>query len=182
MQNTNSTHDELDAVLVGYEYRGDVGMRHLSMSLRSAGVRAVFVPGSTDPDRLMDLVRLVQHRRPRLVCFSLVFPSMAPDVAGAIAVVRALGVVQHIAMEAHYPSFACAAMLATIPDLDSIVRCAGTRALRELLTCLADDCDWRFIDGLAHRCRSVPERDRAAARSARATRDTRPLPAMAIPG
>jgi anaerobic magnesium-protoporphyrin IX monomethyl ester cyclase len=136
-------------LLVGFQEQDNLGLRYLASSLRAAGheVRIeTFRTESADP-----LVEVARWWTPDIIGFSLIFQFMAPDFAQVISALRAAGITSHFTMGGHYASFAPETLLQLIPELDSVVRFEGERAIVELATAISAGRSWRDIRGTAWR-------------------------------
>ena len=138
----------LDAILVGYEDRDNLGIRYLISSLRAAGHSSDIWRYDSDPT---GLIKRVLRERPAVVGFSLIFQYMAPDFCRVIAALRQAGVDSHVTMGGHYPSFEPEEVLSRIDGLDSIVRFEGEHTLAELVKKVKAGEDWTGLSGLAYR-------------------------------
>jgi radical SAM superfamily enzyme YgiQ (UPF0313 family) len=138
----------LDALLVGYEDRENLGLRYLLSSLHAAGLRGEITRYRSNAD---ELVAMARRERPRVIGFSLIFQYMAPDFASVIRRLRDDGYDGHVTMGGHYPSFDTEEILRRIPGLDSVVRFEGEQTLVELAQRLRDERDWHELSGIAHR-------------------------------
>lgn len=86
-----------------------------------------------------------------LIGFSVMFDSALPGVARLVRKLRAAGCSTHITIGGHVPTFGYHELLASLPELDSVVRFEGERTLVELLEHLDRPDAWRSIRGLAYR-------------------------------
>lgn len=135
-------------LLVGFQDQDNLGLRYLAGSLRAAGHHARIESFGADPGRLLEAARAWE---PEVVGFSMIFQFMAPDFALVIDALRAGGVRAHFTMGGHYASFAPGTLLRLIPELDSVVRFEGERAIVELASAVADGGPWRELSGIAWR-------------------------------
>jgi anaerobic magnesium-protoporphyrin IX monomethyl ester cyclase len=135
-------------VLVGYEDQDNLGVRYLSARLRQAGHLTRIVTVSDRPDQVLAAIRAV---RPDVVGFSLIFQYLVPQFAKLLARLRDEGVTAHFTMGGHYASFEPEALLAAIPELDSVVRFEGEDTLVELAERVAAGGSWPEVLGIARR-------------------------------
>jgi radical SAM superfamily enzyme YgiQ (UPF0313 family) len=134
-------------LLVGFQDQDNLGLRYLMSSVQRAGFSAQIVTYQSNPAPLLELV---QRLRPGVIGFSLIFQYMAPDFSQVIQALRDAGIIAHITMGGHYPSFDYAEILRRIPGLDSVVRFEGELTLIELLQKITAGEDWRTINGIAY--------------------------------
>lgn len=135
-------------VLVGFQDQDNLGLRYLMSSVQKAGFGAQIVTYQSNPAPLVDLVL---RERPEVIGFSLIFQYMAPDFSRVIEALRDAGIVAHITMGGHYPSFDYAEVLRRMSGLDSVVRFEGEPTLVELMQRIGAGEDWRTIKGIAYR-------------------------------
>jgi radical SAM superfamily enzyme YgiQ (UPF0313 family) len=135
-------------LLVGFQDQDNLGLRYLASSLREAGHEIRIESFGTEP---APLVREAHRWKPDIIGFSMIFQFMAPDFAKVISALRAAGVTAHFTMGGHYASFAPETLLQLIPELDSVVRFEGERAIVELTGAIAAGRSWREICGIAWR-------------------------------
>jgi radical SAM superfamily enzyme YgiQ (UPF0313 family) len=151
-------------LLVGFQEQDNLGLRYLASSLREAGHEVRIESFGADAAPLAPLA----HRwSPDIIGFSMIFQFMAPDFAKVISALRAAGVSAHFTMGGHYASFAPETLLELIPELDSVVRFEGERAIVELTEAIVAGLSWREIGGIAwregDRVHTTPARKEAAA-------------------
>jgi anaerobic magnesium-protoporphyrin IX monomethyl ester cyclase len=138
-----------DVLLVGYEGQENLGMRSIAAYLEREQIRVGIEPLPAS-SREQVLARILRDN-PKLVGFSLIFQRMLPDFAGLIAHLRDHGVTAHFTAGGHFPSFEPAAILDTIPGLDSVVRHEGEETALDLYRALDRPESWAQIKGLAYR-------------------------------
>src|SRR4051812_19166971 len=117
-------------LLVGFQDQDNLGLRYLASSLQAAGHHLrveSFGRDATGP-----LLGAAREFEPDVVGFSMIFQFMAPDFAAVLGALRAGGVRAHFTMGGHYASFAPDTLLQLMPELDSVVRFEGERAVVEL--------------------------------------------------
>lgn len=136
-----------DAVLIGYQDQGNLGMGYLAAVLREQGRKVEMVDVRDGPDAIRK--RLV-GRQPRVVGFSLIFQFFLPQYRQVAICLREAGITSHFTIGGHYPSLCHDELLRNFPEMDSVVRYEGEATLTELVTCLANQDDWRKIPGLAY--------------------------------
>lgn len=136
-------------LLVGFQDQDNLGLRYLCSAVRAAGHEPEIMTFDADPQALIARAR---SSRADVIGLSLIFQYMTPTFAGVIAGLREAGVMAHITIGGHYPSFDYKTVLELIPGLDSVVRFDGEVTLCLLLNRLAEGADWRDLEGLA--CRS----------------------------
>jgi radical SAM superfamily enzyme YgiQ (UPF0313 family) len=135
-------------VLVGYEDQDNLGVRYISSRLRQAGHESRIAAFSTNPCQVLATIR---EFRPDVVGFSLIFQYLVPDFADLLARLRAEGVTAHFTIGGHYASFEAEALLAAIPELDSVVRFEGEDTMVELAERITGGECWDDVLGIAHR-------------------------------
>lgn len=89
--------------------------------------------------------------QPDIVGLSIIFQNLAGDFQELARALRAAGSPAHITVGGHYPSFAFDALLASTPQLDSVVRFEGEDTIVDLAGAIASGLEWRTIPGLAFR-------------------------------
>src|SRR4051812_17813118 len=134
-------------LLVAFEDQDNLGVRYLASFLRKHGHEATIVAfGNAAP-----VIEAAARIDPDIIGFSLIFQYMVPEFRDAIAELRAAGAHGHVTVGGHYASFEPAALLAAIPDLDSVVRFEGEETLLDLATAIATGEEWRSVAGIAFR-------------------------------
>ncbi|MBL8482597.1 MAG: B12-binding domain-containing radical SAM protein [Rhodocyclaceae bacterium] len=133
-------------LLVGYEDQDNLGVRYLSSRLLADGHHTRIVAFGSDPEPLLATIRA---ERPDVIGFSLIFQYMVPQFAALMRALRAAGVRAHFTIGGHYASFEPAALLAAIPELDSVVRFEGEETLAEIVAHLDQPQRWRAVQGIA---------------------------------
>jgi anaerobic magnesium-protoporphyrin IX monomethyl ester cyclase len=148
MRSSAAAVQSAQVVLVGYEDQDNLGLRYLSSCLRQAGhrTRIITIADGYDP-----VVRAIGALRPQVVGFSLIFQYLVPQFAALLARLRADGVDAHFTMGGHYASFEPEALLAAIPELDSVVRFEGEDTLVELTERILAGESWSDVLGIARR-------------------------------
>jgi radical SAM superfamily enzyme YgiQ (UPF0313 family) len=133
---------------VGYQDQDNLGLRYLSSRLREAGhlTRIVSVNG-----KLEEMLSVIRELEPTIVGFSLIFQFLVPELATLMARLREHGVTAHFTVGGHYPSFEPEAVLASIADLDSVVRFEGEDTIVELTAALLSGSELSAVPGLALR-------------------------------
>jgi radical SAM superfamily enzyme YgiQ (UPF0313 family) len=134
--------------LVGFEDQDNLGLRYLSSRLRLEGHRTCIVKVSEGPGPVLDAI---QELDPDVAGFSLIFQYLVPQFAELLTSLRAEGVSAHFTMGGHYASFESEALLAAIPELDSVVRFEGEDTLLELAERIAYGTEWKDVQGIAFR-------------------------------
>jgi len=137
----------VDALLIGYQDQGNLGMGYLAAVLHQHGYTAEFIDVRDGSDQI---AKLVMSARPLVVGFSLIFQSYLPQFRSIAARLRAAGSRSHFTIGGHYPSLCPEEVLAQLPEIDSIARYEGELTLLELVARLAADEDWRDVPGLAY--------------------------------
>ncbi|HLW78357.1 MAG TPA: radical SAM protein [Terriglobia bacterium] len=138
-------------LLVGFEDQDNLGLRYLSSRLKAEGHHTRIVAFGQGSGPVLEAVR---ELRPHVVGFSLIFQFMAPQFHQVLTELRAAGVTAHFTMGGHYASFEHQALLAAIPELDSVVRYEGEDTLLELAERIANQEPWTGVAGLAYRTAS----------------------------
>jgi len=134
-------------LLVAFEDQDNLGVRYLASFLRKHGHQATIVAfGNAAP-----VIEAAARIDPDIIGFSLIFQYMVPEFRDVIAELRAAGARGHVTIGGHYASFEPAALLAAIPDLDSVVRFEGEETLLDLATALVTGADWHSVPGIAFR-------------------------------
>ena len=138
----------LRVLLVGFQDQDNLGLRYLASSLKAAGHEVRIESFGPDAARIRDVAL---RWSPGIVGFSMIFQFMAPQFAAVIRSLRKAGVTSHVTMGGHYASFAPQTLLELIPELDSVVRFEGERAMVELAGAIARGREWRELKGIAWR-------------------------------
>ncbi len=86
-----------------------------------------------------------------LIGFSVMFDSALAGVARLVRRLRAEGCSAHITIGGHVPTFSYHELLASLPELDTVVRFEGEGTLVELLENLDQPDRWQSIRGLVYR-------------------------------
>lgn len=141
--------DGCEVLLVGYEEWENLGLRSIAAFLAERGVKVLV--HRYDGSAKAQVLDAVHRTRPRIVGFSLIFQRMLYDFAALIEYLRSRGVTAHLTIGGHFPTVEPAAILKTIPGLDSVVRCEGEQTLWELRNCLDTPVSWARVKGLAYR-------------------------------
>jgi radical SAM superfamily enzyme YgiQ (UPF0313 family) len=93
---------------------------------------------------------------PVVVGFSLIFQTFLPQFVELARALRAAGVGAHFTIGGHYASLCPDAVLAQMPQLDSVALFEGEHTLLELLEALERGSPWREVAGLAHPAAEAP--------------------------
>lgn len=139
----------VDALLVGYENHENIGLRSIMAYLATRGYSSVLVPFM--PGRHDQVLAAIQHFRPRLVGFSLIFQFAIDEFGQLMRFLRTCGVNAHFVAGGHFPSLRPEETLQLLPELDSVVRSEGELTLAELLDYLEEPHLWETICGVAFR-------------------------------
>jgi anaerobic magnesium-protoporphyrin IX monomethyl ester cyclase len=75
------------------------------------------------------------------------YPGYTPDFREMASHFRNRGIRCHFTCGGHYPSLRPKEVLESVAALDSIVLFEGEHTFMELVRALADDDDWKRIDG-----------------------------------
>jgi anaerobic magnesium-protoporphyrin IX monomethyl ester cyclase len=135
-----------DAVLIGYQDQGNLGMGYLAAVLQAHGRSVEMVEVRDGPERIGQ--RLLASP-PLVVGFSLIFQFFLPQFRRLAEHLRAIGVDSHFTIGGHYPSLCHNEVLVNFPELDSVARFEGEMTLLELVERLSAGEDWRDVAGLA---------------------------------
>jgi anaerobic magnesium-protoporphyrin IX monomethyl ester cyclase len=135
-----------DAVLIGYQDQGNLGMGYLAAVLRRHDRTVEMIDVREGPERIGQ--RLIASP-PLVVGFSLIFQFFLPQFRRLAAHLRAIGVDSHFTIGGHYPSLCHDEVLANFPELDSVARFEGEMTLLELVERLGAAEEWRDVAGLA---------------------------------
>jgi anaerobic magnesium-protoporphyrin IX monomethyl ester cyclase len=135
-----------DAVLIGYQDQGNLGMGYLAAVLRQHGRSVEMIDVRDGPERIGE--RLLASP-PLVVGFSLIFQFFLPQYQRLAAHLRAIGIDSHFTIGGHYPSLCHDEVLANFPEIDSVARFEGEMTLLELVGRLSVGEDWRKVAGLA---------------------------------
>ena len=135
-----------DAVLIGYQDQGNLGMGYLASVLRERGRSVEMIDIREGPERIGE--RLIASP-PLVVGFSLIFQFFLPQFRRLATHLRTIGVDSHFTIGGHYPSLCHDEVLASFPELDSVARFEGEITLLELVERLGAGEEWREVAGLA---------------------------------
>jgi radical SAM superfamily enzyme YgiQ (UPF0313 family) len=135
-----------DAVLIGYQDQGNLGMGYLAAVLRQHGRSVEMIDVRDGPERIGE--RLLASP-PLVVGFSLIFQFFLPQYQRLAGHLRAIGIDSHFTIGGHYPSLCHDEVLANFPEIDSVARFEGEMTLLELVQQLSAGEDWREVAGLA---------------------------------
>jgi anaerobic magnesium-protoporphyrin IX monomethyl ester cyclase len=132
--------------------------RRMVAILRQAGLPAELVdvrPEGNAPGTCLEntipLVELAHRTKPRLIVFSILFADHLSETLGTIAALRRAGIHSHLALAGPLPSLAAHELLASCPDLDSVLCGDPESAIVELTAALSSDGDWHRVPGLTFR-------------------------------
>ena len=163
------------AVLIGYQEQGNLGIGYIAATLIQRGFTVRVLDFRERQEFILDTIRTV---RPAFVGFSLIFQYFTPKFSELASYLRDSGVACHFCAGGHYPSLRYEHVLRDVPELDSVIRFEGELTVLELMECLAEDRDWRTLDGIAYgvgdRCVANPPRPLVA------DLDTLPFPARPL--
>jgi len=137
-----------DAVLIGFQDQGNLGMGYLGAVLEEHGFTVELLEFRIGTDAIVDAVTRTQ---PLVVGFSLIFQFFLPEYAALAQALRDAGVTAHFTIGGHYPSLCHQEVLVEMPQLDSVTRFEGEMTLLDLVTCLSRNMDWHQVAGLAWR-------------------------------
>jgi len=133
--------------LIGYQDQGNLGMGYLAAVLQRQGWTVDMIEVRDDPDKIA--ARLTR-RQPLVVGFSLIFQFFLPQFRRLAHHLREAGVTGHFTIGGHYPSLCHEELLASFPEVDSVVRYEGEETLVELVQRLRAGAEWRDIAGIAY--------------------------------
>jgi anaerobic magnesium-protoporphyrin IX monomethyl ester cyclase len=136
-----------DAVLIGYQDQGNLGMGYLAAVLREHGRSVEMIDVRDGPERIGE--RLIAAP-PLVVGFSLIFQFFLPQYKRLAEHLRGVGIDSHFTIGGHYPSLCHDEVLANFPEIDSVARFEGEMTLLELVQRLSAGEDWREVAGLAY--------------------------------
>jgi len=100
---------------------------------------------------MQSIVDAAKVNQPSIIGFSIIFQVFTSDFAELGARLRLAGVVSHITVGGHFPSFCPRETLEIIPAADSVVRFEGEYTLLEMMRNLWNPAKWKNIPGLAYR-------------------------------
>jgi radical SAM superfamily enzyme YgiQ (UPF0313 family) len=154
-----SAGDGLSRIVLVVEELGQqhLSARNLAAALNRAGWDArlsdfgLGQDGEGDKAGTAALIALAAQLRPRLIVFSILFADRLPEVLARIAALRRGGVRSHVALVGPLPSLAPTELLATCPELDSVLCGEAEASVAALATNPNDPGRWRDVAGLAYR-------------------------------
>ncbi|MCK4822603.1 cobalamin-dependent protein [bacterium] len=150
----SNRHDknECDILLIGSEDEEEnehLGLRYISSFLIKHQVRVQIGSSSfSEKEKILTKIRKIN---PRIVGFSLRFQRLLFELADLLAYLRQNGIKAHFTVGGHFPTIEFEGTLATIPELDSIIRCEGEITLLELFHNLDQPDLWGQVKGLVYR-------------------------------
>jgi anaerobic magnesium-protoporphyrin IX monomethyl ester cyclase len=139
----------VDALLIGYENKENLGLRSVMAYLQESGYNIVLVPFFPGNDE--SILEAVRAHNPRLVGFSVIFQFTLEEFGQLMQGLRTKGVKAHFTAGGHFPSLRPELTMQLIPELDSVVRFEGELTLFELLEHLDQPQHWEQIQSLAYR-------------------------------
>lgn len=139
---------KVDAVLVGFQDQGNLGMGYLAATLAEHG-HGVEMHDIRDAEG--DLGERIREADPLVVGFSLIFQYYLPGYQRLARELRRAGVTAHFTIGGHYPSLCHDEVLESVEELDSVARFEGELTLLDLVRQLDRGEDWRDVPGLAYR-------------------------------
>jgi anaerobic magnesium-protoporphyrin IX monomethyl ester cyclase len=141
-----SPGQRVDAVLIGYQDQGNLGMGYLAAVLRKHGRTVEMIDVRDGPERIGERLRPYP---PRVVGFSLIFQFFLPQYRRVATYLRSIGIDSHFTIGGHYPSLCHGEVLTDFPEIDSVARYEGEITLLELVERLDAGGDWHEVPGLA---------------------------------
>jgi radical SAM superfamily enzyme YgiQ (UPF0313 family) len=135
-----------DVLLVGFQDQGNLGMGYLASTLVSHGYSVEMLEFRDGVDNIKAHALSAE---PTVIGFSLIFQFFLPEYVAMAQSLREAGVRAHFTMGGHYPSLCYEDVLATMPQLDSVVRFEGEITMLELVSALKQGVDWHGVPGLA---------------------------------
>lgn len=142
-----STSKPRTVILIGFQRQANLGIGYLASTLRQHGYAVEVIDYERDP---AEILARAKELDPILIGFSLIFQFYIRKFGALIRTLRDHGVDCHFTMGGHYPTLSYRQTLATVPELDSVVRFEGELTLLELVRALHAKADWRSIDGLCY--------------------------------
>jgi anaerobic magnesium-protoporphyrin IX monomethyl ester cyclase len=133
--------------LIGYQDQGNLGMGYLAAVLIRHGYQVEMIDIRDGSEAIAE--KLVA-KRPLVVGFSLIFQFFLPQFRNLAIYLREVGIVSHFTIGGHYPSLCHDELLASFPEIDSVVRYEGEETLIDLVDHIHAGKDWRDIHGLAY--------------------------------
>ena len=124
--------------LIGFQRMSNLGIGYLAATLRREGFPVEIVDYERHP---ADILELVQKLKPIAIGFSLIFQFYIRRFGDLIEYLRVNEVDCHFTMGGHFPTLSYQQALATIPELDSVVRFEGELTLLELVRALHAEAD-----------------------------------------
>ena len=136
-----------DAVLIGHQDQGNLGMGYLAAVLRRHGRTVEMIEIRDGPEQIG---KRLFAAPPLVVGFSLIFQYFLPQYRRLARHLRAIGIESHFTIGGHYPSLCQDEVLHNIPELDSIATYEGEMTLLDLVERLSAGEDWHDVAGLVH--------------------------------
>jgi radical SAM superfamily enzyme YgiQ (UPF0313 family) len=147
--------------LVGAELEENLGLRYIASALERAAHQVEVISFSSETDCAGATERVIAFR-PRIVGLSMVFTGRAREFCRLARSLREQGFEGHVIAGGHFASLSCEAILADIPEIDSIALGEGERTMCDLaasiddLGCVPGLC-YRGRDGTVMTTEQVPE-------------------------
>jgi anaerobic magnesium-protoporphyrin IX monomethyl ester cyclase len=137
-----------NVVFIGFQDQENLGLGYLASAVLDAGFSPHILDYRLGAERLCASCAKL---RPLCIGFSIIFQYYTPNFRDIAAHFRERGITCHFTAGGHYPSLRPTQVLESVDALDSIVLFEGEHTFRELVEALANNRDWRGINGLAFR-------------------------------
>jgi anaerobic magnesium-protoporphyrin IX monomethyl ester cyclase len=142
--------DDMHVLLVGAELEENLALRYLAAALQGAG-HSVDFAAFENSSQTAAVLAAVTSGKPALVGLSMTFQFRAKEFGALAAELRASGFRGHITAGGHFPTFAFREVLASFPDIDTVVRHEGELTLPELCAALEKNRPLDGVRGLVFR-------------------------------
>lgn len=147
----------LDVLLVRLNYEQvlsadkefDLATSYLASSLRAAGFSVQILDASLEGLSYTMLIERLMAVPARVIGLSVWLHRLVRDAERLVQDMRNRGIVSHITMGSHSPTFLYKELLAHNPGLDSVICGEGERTLVELVAAITAGNDWLSIPGVA---------------------------------
>ncbi len=137
-------------LLIGAEDEENLAIRYLGSVLMSEGYQIKISPCSRI-SQINQVLEDVRDFNPDLIGVSIAFQSLAKMFFQLIREIRKTTPQVHITVGGHFPTFEYENILKNVPEIDSVVRFEGERAILALTESVISDNDFSKVPNLVYR-------------------------------
>ncbi len=127
-----------------------LGLKYLAAYLRARAVSVKVVDATLAGLSVADAAALIQRLKPRLVGLSVVTGHLWEEARRLAALARQGGYRGHLTLGGYFPTFRDQELLAAYPEVDSVIRFEGERALHQLYERIEEPRRWEEIANLTY--------------------------------